>query len=60
MKITRLNPKMTMSDIKSLLKKLPWCKVKMINGKTWLVRCGYVAATYPIIAHIGHASLLAV
>lgn len=60
MKIARLSQKMTMSDVKDLLKKLPWCHIKMINGQTWLVRCGMALATYPVVESIQKSSLLGV
>lgn len=60
MKIARLNPKMTMEQLEVLLKKMPWCLAKSINGQVWLVRCGMALATYPIVEAINKSSLMGV
>lgn len=60
MKIAKLSKTMTMRQLKELLDKFPWCKAKVINGNVWLVRCGYVSVSYPIIEALSKASLNAI
>lgn len=55
----RLPKTMTMGQLETLLKQLPWARAKMIDGKVWLVSCGYVGVSYPLVEMVNKATLYA-